>query len=224
MATKKKTQQTGNGKGTVASQHVFAESVIAARDADPTHTSHYLADNAQAKRDVINAHVARLRRRFRPMLLTFILMMLTWVVLSGKFDAFHLSLGVLSSLLVSVLSSDLLFTESNARIDIIWVRFLIYVPWLVLEIVKANLWVIYLALSPKMSEHVDPQVVRFKSKLKSDLALVTFANSITLTPGTITVFVDEEGVFTVHAIDYKSAAGLPGEMEQRVAWVFGEEI
>ena len=60
---------------------------------------------------------------------------------------------------------------------------------------------------------IDPEIIEFKSGLKSELALLTFANSITLTPGTITVFVSIYGDFKVHAIDRPSGAALPGEME-----------
>jgi multicomponent Na+:H+ antiporter subunit E len=70
---------------------------------------------------------------------------------------------------------------------------------------------------------IDPRIVKFRSKLKSDLALVTFANSITLTPGTITVSVSLDGDFKVHAIDKASGDPLPGQMEQRIAKAFGEE-
>jgi multicomponent Na+:H+ antiporter subunit E len=92
-----------------------------------------------------------------------------------------------------------------------------------IEITKANLHVMKLTLHPRMMDLIDPRIVKFRSKLKSDLALVTFANSITLTPGTITVSVSVDGGFKVHAIDKASGDPLPGEMEQRVAKAFGEE-
>jgi multicomponent Na+:H+ antiporter subunit E len=85
------------------------------------------------------------------------------------------------------------------------------------------MWVLYLCFHPRMKEKIDPQVIKFQSGLKSDLALVTFANSITLTPGTITVYTDRDGHFTVHAIDWKSASGLPGGMQDKIAKVFGED-
>ena len=72
-----------------------------------------------------------------------------------------------------------------------------------------------------MSRLIDPKIVRFKSKLKKDIARVTLANSITLTPGTITVRC-EDGEFYVHALDKVSASDLPGKMEERVAKVFKE--
>lgn len=74
-----------------------------------------------------------------------------------------------------------------------------------------------------MHDLIEPQIFNFQSKLRSDISLVTLANSITLTPGTITVYVSSDGAFSVHAIDEISRQGLPGEMEARVARAFGEE-
>ena len=164
-----------------------------------------------------------IRRRFLPMLSTFVIMALIWVVLSGKLDPFHLSLGAISCGLVTWFSSDLLFpTRESARFRFSWVRFAAYVPWLMWEIVKANIWVLYVTLHPRMMDKINPRIIRFRSTLTGRMAQVTFANSITLTPGTITVDVDADGNFTVHAIDDKCAAGLPGAMEQKIAKVFGE--
>jgi len=161
---------------------------------------------------------------FYPFILTFIIMCGTWVLLSGKFDAFHLSLGVISCALVAYFSSDFLFSSPKPRgVLSQWVRFATYIPWLMVEIVKANLHVMKLVLHPRGMDMIDPKIVKFRSKLKSNLALVTFANSITLTPGTITVSVSLDGDFKVHAIDKASGDPLPGEMEQRIAKAFGEE-
>ena len=163
------------------------------------------------------------RLTFPRLLLTFIIMFGLWVLLSGRFDAFHLSLGVISSGIVSYLSSDLLFSAPRPRgLPSQWARFIRYIPWLMVEIIKANLHLAYLALHPRMMELIDPRIIKFQSKLKSDLALVTFANSITLTPGTITVYVSIDGDFKVHAIDKASADPLPGAMEANVAKAFGE--
>jgi multicomponent Na+:H+ antiporter subunit E len=54
------------------------------------------------------------------------------------------------------------------------------------------------------------------------MGLFIFANSITLTPGTVTVYVSIYGRYAVHAIDAPSGQSLPGEMERRVAQIFGE--
>jgi multicomponent Na+:H+ antiporter subunit E len=160
---------------------------------------------------------------FYPFVLTFIIMFGLWVLLSGHFDSFHLTLGLISSGIVSFLSSDLLFPSPKIRgLLPQWARFIRYIPWLMLEIIKANLHVTYLVFHPRMMELIDPRIIKFRSKLKSDLALVTFANSITLTPGTITVAVSIDGDFKVHAIDKASGDPLPGAMEENIARTFGE--
>ena len=159
---------------------------------------------------------------FYPFFLTFIIMCGVWVLLSGKFDSFHLSLGLISCGIVAYLSADLLFPSNPTGLLGQWFRFARYIPWLLAEIVKASLHVTYLVFHPRMMELIDPEIVKFRSKLQGDLALVTFANSITLTPGTITVYVSVDGDFKVHAIDKASGDPLPGEMERRVSKAFGE--
>ena len=153
-------------------------------------------------------------------LYTFLIMFGFWILLSGKFDLFHLVLGVISSALVALLSSDILMRDAgkNDRLAVAF-RFISYVPWLLYQIVLSTLHVTFLALHPRMVERIDPTIVTFKTKLKSNIARVALANSITLTPGTITIRV-VDGVFYVHAISRKAAAGLPGEMEDRLARVF----
>ncbi len=149
-----------------------------------------------------------------------------WIILSGKFDVFHLSLGVISSAIVAFFSADLLFGNQGIKVINLpasWIRFIRYVPWLLYQIFTANLYVLYLTFHPRMMELIDPRIIKFRSRLKGDLSKVTFANSITLTPGTITVYMTLDGIFSVHALDKKSRQGLPGEMEKRIARAFGEE-
>ncbi len=158
-----------------------------------------------------------------PFIITFIIMVGFWLIFSGKFDLFHLSLGLISCLLVTYYSSDLLF-PSGLKPDFIacWFRFAWYVPWLLYQILLANLHVLRLAFHPRMIELIDPHIIEFNSHLESDMARTTFANSITLTPGTITVNISAMGGFTVHCIDVPSGKPLPGEMERQIARIFKE--
>ncbi|MCJ7599953.1 MAG: Na+/H+ antiporter subunit E [Desulfobulbaceae bacterium] len=158
---------------------------------------------------------------FYPFLITFIIMFGVWMLLSGKFDPFHLSLGFISCAIVAFLSSDLLFPSPKMKGKLtVFLQWICYLPWLTIELFKANLHVAYLALHPRMMDLIDPRIIKFKSTLDSELALVTFANSITLTPGTITVNVSSDGDFKVHAIDKACADSLPGEMEIKISKVF----
>jgi multicomponent Na+:H+ antiporter subunit E len=146
-----------------------------------------------------------------------------WLVFSGRFDVLHVSLGVVSSALVAFFSGDLLFPEPpTRRLPGCWLRFAVYIPWLLYQIMLASLHVLYLTFHLRLMEVIDPRIIEFDSRLSSDLARTTFANSITLTPGTITVNVTVLGQFAVHCIDAPSAQGLPGEMERRIAKVFSE--
>lgn len=150
-------------------------------------------------------------------LATFAVMLVFWVILSGMFDAFHLTLGVVCCLLVAHFSHDLLFYGDHKQP---WTKglcgFLGYLPWLFYQIIKANLEVAYVVLHPRMYELIDPHVIRFKTRLKRPISKVTFAQSITLTPGTITVSIHEDE-FSVYALTRSASDALPGEMEARVA-------
>ncbi len=155
---------------------------------------------------------------------TFFAMFAFWIVLSGKFDLFHLIMGLVSSGLVAFTSKDLLFhkiAEKNSSVKVC--RFIAYIPWLLYEVFLGAMHVTYLALHPRMMDVIDPKIVRFKTRLKRDMAQVVFANSITLTPGTITIRI-VDGQYHVHALSERSAQGVPGEMEKRLAEVFKEEV
>jgi len=159
-------------------------------------------------------------------LLTFLLLMSIWVIFSGQFDAFHLSLGVLSVSLVTALSGGLIIqkTKTSLRFRLrILIGGAFYSLWLLVEIVKANIYVFSLAMHPRMRELIEPRVIRFKTSLKTDFAKFVFANSITLTPGTVTVRVDGDE-FSVHAISPRTADTLPGIMQDKIKAVFEPEM
>jgi multicomponent Na+:H+ antiporter subunit E len=140
-----------------------------------------------------------------------------WVVLSGHFTALNLVLALLSSAAVTFLNRDI---EAVSRLLRVAPAFLGYLPWLLKEIVVANLQVARVVLDPALP--IDPVVVRFKAPLSQDLALMTLGNSITLTPGTITLDV-EDREFVVHALTTRAGADLvEGSMAQRVGRVFGD--
>jgi multicomponent Na+:H+ antiporter subunit E len=146
---------------------------------------------------------------------TFIVMAGFWILMSGMFDAFHLILGLLCCLLIAFLSADLLFgPEFQVRFRQV-LGMSLYLPWLFWQILLSNLQVAYIVLNPRMLEMIDPQLVRFRTRLQGSFARVTLAQSITLTPGTITVNLDNDE-FTVYALTAAAAADLPGEMEERL--------
>jgi multicomponent Na+:H+ antiporter subunit E len=157
--------------------------------------------------------------------LTFGILFALWIVFSGRFDGFHLTMGVIASALVSLFCRDFLFTTETPRphnLFRIWIRLLGYIPWLLYQVFLANLHVLYIVFHPRMMTLIDPHIIDFDSRLKRDYSRTTFANSITLTPGTITVKVTVLGRFSVHCIDAASGKPLPGRMEERIGKVFGE--
>lgn len=161
-----------------------------------------------------------------PPVFTFFVMLAFWVALSGKFDLFHLGMGVFSSGLVAWLSHDLLFEGHAKKLGATLIEiacFLRYLLWLFGQIVLANFHIAGLSLSLYPKKKLDPHIIKFKTSLKTDFARFVLANSITLTPGTVTVRIEDD-TFYVHAITRRSSADLagpgPGEMERWVAWVF----
>ena len=147
---------------------------------------------------------------------TFVIMLIFWIIMSGMFDLFHLSLGVLSCLLVAFLSCDLLFPDKGKP----WLRELYgmirYLPYLLWQIILANLQITYIVLHPRMKDKIEPHLFRFETKLKRPISKVAMAQSITLTPGTITVNIHENQI-AVYALTRQAAESLPGEMEEQVA-------
>jgi len=155
-------------------------------------------------------------------LLSFSILFVLWVIWSGKFDLFHLVLGVIATSIVAVWSGDLLVQDQRVSLGHrvrMFFRFEWYSLWLVYEILLANFHVIYVALHPNMKRMLDPKMVSFKSKLKGEMPQFILAQSITLTPGTVTVRAND-GEFLIHALTAKVAKDLPGDMEARVARIF----
>ncbi len=155
-------------------------------------------------------------------LLIFALLFAGWAIFSGLFDAFHLTLGVISCALVTYLSSDLLFSDRSQsfgdRVEQA-IRFLGYALWLLWQIVLANIYILKLALTPGGLEEISPRIIRYRTKLQSDFAKFVLAQSITLTPGTVTIRIDGD-ILYIHAISQAAEEGLDGSMEGWIGYVF----
>ncbi len=153
-------------------------------------------------------------------LLTFGILLLIWVVFSGLIDPFHITLGVISCAFVTWISSDLLFENREIsigdRMGQAW-RLCSYAVWLLWQIVLSNVHLLKLAfIGPKS---LQPQIVKYETKLESDFEKFLLANSITLTPGTITMKILGNQYY-IHAVSDFTAKGLDGEMERRIAAIF----
>jgi multicomponent Na+:H+ antiporter subunit E len=135
-----------------------------------------------------------------------------WLLLSQTLHPFYLGLGAVSALVIARLHP---VGPVGPRLR--WAGLPLYLPWLLWQVIRSGIHLSYLILHPRMP--IAPKLIRFKTRLHDPAALAIFGNSITLTPGTITVEV-KAGELVVHAMDDSSAAGL-ADMEQKIATVFG---
>ena len=151
----------------------------------------------------------------------FAVMMAVWLLWSGQYSWLLVGFGLLSCLLVAVIARRMRILDFEGHPVHLARRLPAYCLWLLWAIVRSNLDVARRILHPRLP--VSPRIVRVKASQRTDLGKVVFANSITLTPGTLTLEVEGEEI-EVHALTRESAADLEsGEMDRRVTWVEGEE-
>ncbi|MDS0258301.1 monovalent cation/H+ antiporter subunit E [Haloarcula sp. S1CR25-12] len=128
--------------------------------------------------------------------------------------------GFLTATLVAVLLAPVAFSEqpSVRRVGKQLVRMVIYAPYLLKEIAVANLQIAYVVLHPDLP--IDPEVVELRAAVWGDAAVTTLANSITLTPGTLTISVSDRA-FDIHSLTAGSREDLfDGGLERAVRFVF----
>ena len=130
----------------------------------------------------------------------FMLLFIFWVVLSSKITLIQLIVGFFASLLVVFYNYDLVFNDLEAtKITFKFIGRLIHLfIVLLIEIVKSNIHVMMIVLSPKMK--INPGFKKMKQPLKKEFNQALFANAITLTPGTLTVDMDDEYIL-VHGLE-----------------------
>jgi len=146
-----------------------------------------------------------------------ILLALIWLGLSGFFEPLLLSFGLISCVGVVLIAHRMdVIDHEGHPIHLGW-RILAYWVWLIWEIVKSNIDVARRILNPALP--IAPCLIRVKATQGSELGHVIFANSITLTPGTVSIVVEDRTVL-VHAIARELADDLQtGEMDRRVTAV-----
>jgi len=149
----------------------------------------------------------------------FVVMLGTWLLLSGIFEPFLLALGVISAAIVVAIAwrMDVIDREGQP-IHITW-RFILYLPWLGWQILLANIDVLRRVLAPGLP--IDPVLKCTAASQTSDLGTVIYANSITLTPGTVSITV-EGGRIEVHALTGAAMDAVDaGDMDRRARRVEG---
>lgn len=139
-----------------------------------------------------------------------------WAALSGHTESLIITFGVLSVIAVTWVSLRMEIVDDEALpLRRLGTRFLPYWSWLAREILRSNLHVARVILSPRMP--INPRFVHFKSTQKSDMGVVVFANSITLTPGTVSVEIEDRSIL-VHALtDTVADPEGAAEMDRRVS-------
>ncbi len=153
-----------------------------------------------------------------------------WIILSGRMQTKYLVMGAVCALLVTYLTQDLTQQPEGVGSRLrgkqaysvlvgIW-RFMLYFVWLLWSVVQSNLEVAYLVLHPNMP--IRPGLLRLRTKLRNRTGHIMLANSITLTPGTITVDFDD-GTYSVHALVPSAAQSLlDAKMQSKLERIFGE--
>ena len=138
-----------------------------------------------------------------------------WLLLSGIYTPLLIILGIGSSALVAWIAHRMNVTDHEGfPIHFTW-KAITYWPWLFWEIIKANLAVSRVILKKEIS--IEPTLLRIPANQKSELGQVTYANSITLTPGTVSIAVGE-GMIDVHALTQEAADDLKtGRMNERAS-------
>jgi multicomponent Na+:H+ antiporter subunit E len=130
-------------------------------------------------------------------------LMITWPVREGALDMQVVSVGLVAAILVSVLFHEILPREHHlffSPVRLFWL--LVYIPVFSFYVIKANLDVVYRALHPRMP--IRPGIVKVRTRMKTASGITALANSITLTPGTLTVDLTDDGTLYVHWINVKS--------------------
>ena len=152
-------------------------------------------------------------------LLLFVFYFVIWLLLSGHYDPLLLTLGVLSCITCLYVTWKAKFIDEEGLPLHLLFRLPIYTVWLFKEIIKANIDTAKIIIF----NNPDPQNFRVKSSQKTEAGKVTYANSITLTPGTVTTVLDGD-ILEVHALSSDMADDVKsGAMDKKVSWLEGNK-
>ena len=145
-----------------------------------------------------------------------------WLLLSNHFEPLFLAFGIVTCSLAVLVAARMGIVDRESVPVHLLLRGVPYVPWLAWEIFKSNVRVARIILSPRL--RVDPSIVHFRASQRTDLGRFIYANSITLTPGTVTTGIVGDD-FEVHAIVQEEIDGSEeNEMNRRVAALEGRAV
>lgn len=146
-----------------------------------------------------------------------------WLLLSGIYISFLMTIGAIVSIATAWLIDRAgLLDEESFPLELV-PRGFVYWVWLAIEIVKSALNVTRIILNPSLP--ISPTMITFRLSQKTDVGRTTHANSITLTPGTITTGISAlNNTIEVHGIERDGAIGCVGsEMDTKVNWFEGAQ-
>jgi len=141
-------------------------------------------------------------------------------VLSGHYTVTLMVIGAVCSVGVVALASRMAVLDKEGHPIYLLARAVWYWPWLIWEIIKAGIDVSKIILTPSLP--ISPTMVNLRASQKSAVGIVTYANSITLTPGTVSVEVEGDEI-TVHALTLSGAEDLEGGRMDRIVTSFEGE-
>ena len=152
-----------------------------------------------------------------------------WMVLSGRTETKFVVYGIITAVVTTWVTYPLLLVPNKDGSKKYFVfgfsvpKMIMCFFWLMWQLVLANIDVLLATTAQELS--IDPKVVRFRFKVDNPMASVVLANSITLTPGTVTMNVTDDGLYEIHALTVGAAAGvLDGGMQKKVADLYGEKF
>lgn len=152
-------------------------------------------------------------------IILFFPLLILWLLSSGHYTPLIIGFGVLSCTFVVLLSYRMGIVDSEGVPVHLLVGGLRYFPWLFWQVFMANVDVAKRILSRRIN--ISPRIINVNTSQKTDLGRVIYANSITLTPGTVSILVHGDKI-TVHAIAGEVAEDLEqGEMDRQVTRMEG---
>jgi multicomponent Na+:H+ antiporter subunit E len=143
-----------------------------------------------------------------------------YLLTAGTISQFELLTGAVTAALVAFIFSRISLSgrQSVPQLFVNLGRIALYVPYLLWEILKANFSVAYIILHPSLP--IDPGLQQYQAAVFGDLSVTTLANSITLTPGTLTVDIRRDSLY-IHSLNQAARDGLlAGGLERAVRFVF----
>lgn len=152
----------------------------------------------------------------------YLLFLLAWIIFNGNITLEIFIFGVVIAAVMLAFMCKFMDYSLKKELNVYKksIHFLAYIALLIREIVKANLAIIPKILT--VEEEMEPVIVKFRTNLKSDFTRMLLANSITLTPGTITVSMEEDE-YTIHCLDSSLAEGLENSDFEKALMKLDEE-